>query len=288
MQPLALAISTGTLLRYKNFPTQFLPARPIDIWLPPGYENSSADRYPVLYMHDGQNLFLPENAYAREPWAMDQAIAGLMETKKIPGLIVVGLWNVGENRWGEYLPQKPAQTPQGREFAARFANRLPGEICSDVYLRFLVNELKPFIDAAYRTRPEQSATFIMGSSMGGLISLYALTEYPHIFGGAGCISTHWPAGESLLIDYFGSVLPKPGTHKLYFDFGTETLDAAYEPWQTQMDEKMRTAGYVFGQDWVTQKFSGAAHNEISWRKRAHIPLEFLLGPILRQDTNITG
>ncbi len=124
---------------------------------------------------------------------MHVAATRLIEAGTLPGVIIVGLWNIGANRWGEYLPQKPADTPAGRAFAARFADRLPGERYSDAYLRFLVEELKPFIDAHYSTRPDQPNTFVMGSSMGGLISLYAICEYPQIFGGAGCVSTHWLA-----------------------------------------------------------------------------------------------
>jgi predicted alpha/beta superfamily hydrolase len=230
-------------------------------------------------MHDGQNLFLPGQSYGGEPWAVDKAIVGLMEAGKSPGVIVVGIWNIGANRWGEYLPQKPANTPAGRELVARFADRLPGERYGDTYLKFIVKELKPFVDSTFRTLPDQPNTFVMGSSMGGLASLYALTEYPKVFGGAGCLSTHWVAGENLMVDYFASVLPKPGKHKIYFDYGTETLDAAYEPFQNRMDEHMRAAGYTFCKDWLTCKFEGAAHNEFSWRGRVHIPLEFLLNPV---------
>jgi predicted alpha/beta superfamily hydrolase len=113
--------------------------------------------------------------------------------------------------------------------------------------------------------------------MGGLISLYALLSYPQIFGGAACVSTHWVAGAQPLIDHLAARLPPPGAHKFYFDFGTETLDAEYEPWQKLMDEKMRAAGYVAGRDWLTRKFPGAAHHEPAWRARAEIPFEFLLG-----------
>ena len=276
MKPIQIPHTPGTLLRYENFSSRLVPSRPIDIWLPPDYEASDDLHYPVLYMHDGQNLFLPGFSFGGEPWAVDQAILRLMGAGKIPGAIIVGIWNVGDNRWGEYLPQKPAETPAGRAFATRFSNRLPGELSADAYLKFLVNEIKPFIDSTCRSLPDPSHTFVMGSSMGGLISLYALTEYPHVFGGAGCVSTHWVAGENLMVDYFASVLPKPGNNKIYFDFGTETQDAAYEPFQTRMDAKMRAAGYTFGVDWLTCKFEGAAHSEPSWRERVHIPLEFLI------------
>jgi predicted alpha/beta superfamily hydrolase len=112
--------------------------------------------------------------------------------------------------------------------------------------------------------------------MGGLISLYALTEYPSVFGRAGCVSTHWPIGGSLLVDYFGNVLPRPGDHRIYFDYGTETIDADYEPYQLRMDALMQAAGYERGADWITQKFEGAEHSERAWRARVDVPLKFLL------------
>ncbi len=276
MDAIPFSHAPGALLRYENFPSRLIPPRHVDVWIPPNHEASTDARFPVLYMHDGQNLFLPGNSFGSEPWAVDKAAVRLMADGKIPGVIIVGVWNAGDSRWGEYLPQQPAETPEGRAFAARFPARLPGAIYSDSYLKFLVEELKPFIDSIFRTLPDQPHTFVMGSSMGGLISLYALTRYPQVFGGAGCISTHWVAGEALIVDYFGSVLPRPGFNKIYFDYGTETLDAAYEPFQRRMDEHIRAAGYTFGKDWLTRKFEGAGHSEHSWRERVHIPLEFLL------------
>jgi predicted alpha/beta superfamily hydrolase len=281
MKPLTMETlysnATGQLDSYADFASRYVPARRVEVWCPPGYAvSSAAARYPVLYMHDGQNIFLPTTAYGGIPWGVDEALVRLIDPPQFAGAIVVGIWNVGANRWGEYLPQKPAETQAGRAFAARFADRLPGAVYSDAYLKFLVEDLKPFIDRTYRTRPDQPNTFVMGSSMGGLISLYALTEYPHIFGGAGCLSTHWLAGEQLLTDYFGRVLSPPGAHRLYFDYGTETLDAGYEPFQLQMDNHLRAAGYTFSQDWLTLKFPGAEHSEKWWRARVHLPLSFLL------------
>ena len=171
---------------------------------------------------------------------------------------------------------KPLQTRQARTLYEQFVQEQGGPPESDAYLRFMVAELKPFIDTAYRTQTDRAHTAVMGSSMGGLISLYALAEYPAIFGGAGCVSTHWPIGGSLLVDYFGSVLPRPGAHRIYFDYGTETADAAYEPYQLHMDALMQAAGYQRGIDWVTQKYTGAEHSERAWRARVDVPLRFLL------------
>lgn len=124
--------------------------------------------------------------------------------------------------------------------------------------------------------PGREDTFLMGSSKGALISLYALCEYPRLFGAAACLSTHWVAGDGVMIDYLRRAPPSPGMHRLYFDYGTETLEAAYEVWQRQVDQVMSAAGYRAGNDWVTKKFSGAEHSERAWRERLHIPLRFLL------------
>ena len=112
-----------------------------------------------------------------------------------------------------------AQVPGPADVAAT-------DIISDRYLSFLVTELKPFIDANYRTLPGRADTSVMGSSMGGLISQYAMSRYPDVFGGAGCVSTHWPAGDGIALDDFAAHLPDPATHKYWFDFGTATLDRA--------------------------------------------------------------
>ena len=116
----------------------------------------------------------------------------------------------------------------------------------------------------------------MGSSAGALVSVYAIAEYPNIFGGAGGISTHWPVGDGIVIDYLHDHLPDPRSHRLYFDFGTKTLDAAYEPYQRKMDEVMRKAGYKEGNNWITRKFAGDEHSERAWRKRVDVPLTFFL------------
>jgi predicted alpha/beta superfamily hydrolase len=113
--------------------------------------------------------------------------------------------------------------------------------------------------------------------MGGLISLYAISEYPDIFGGAICMSTHWPIANGVTVGYVKDHLPSPQSHKLYFDYGTKTLDAQYEQYQTIVDDMIKQAGYEYGKNWVTRKFPGADHSERSWRKRVHIPLTLMLG-----------
>lgn len=269
------SVGVGEIHRHADFASRYIPPRHVDVWCPPGYSSSPDARYPVLYMHDGQNLFDPALSYIGVDWGAHETIARLMSERRIPGAIVVGVWNTAE-RLREYMPQKPLNSPKAARFMPEFIQCYGGLPISDAYLRFLVEELKPFVDQTYRTLPQRERTFIMGSSMGGLISLYALCEYPDVFAGAGCLSTHWPIGKSLLVAYAKSALPAPGRHRLYFDYGTETTDAGYEPYQRRVDALIRAAGYTEGKDWITRKFPGEEHSERAWRKRIHIPLEFLL------------
>jgi len=155
---------------------------------------------------------------------------------------------------------------------------------SDDYLKFIVKELKPYIDRTYATHSDRQNTFIAGSSMGGLISLYALCEYPKIFGGAACISTHWvgtfspennPVPQAFL-SYLDAKLPDPNNPKLYFDCGDQALDALYPEIQAKVDALMKSKGYS-DRNWLTRYFPGEDHSEKAWKKRLHIPLEFLLG-----------
>jgi predicted alpha/beta superfamily hydrolase len=266
---------TGTVLRYADMPSAYVAKRNVDVWLPPGYAKDSAQRYPVLYMHDGQNLFDPATSYGKVDWAVDEAMTRLIGQGEVREAIVVGVWNTPKRR-DEYMPQRPVH---GKiKFNVPGAEDLDAtDIISDRYLEFLVKELKPFIDATYRTLPGRADTLVMGSSMGGLISQYAMSQYPDVFGGAGCVSTHWPAGNGIALDDFAAHLPDPATHKYWFDYGTATLDALYEPYQQRADEILRKAGYVAGQNWITRKFEGAEHSEKAWRLRVDQPLVFLLG-----------
>jgi predicted alpha/beta superfamily hydrolase len=264
----------GRLVHHPQFPSQWIASRTVDVWLPPGYEQGGW-RFPVLYMHDGQNLFDAKTSYIGVDWGMAEAIERLMAQGRVEGAIVVGIWCT-DLRKREYLPQIPIESSKWAR--SRTKALYGGPPLSDGYLRFLVDELKPYVDAHYRTQPEREGTFVMGSSMGGLISIYALCEYPQVFYGAGCLSTHWPAARKWMIAYLRETLPAPGAHRIYFDHGTEALDASYASYQRQVDRVMAAAGYRRGKDWMTQVFAGAEHSERAWRERVHIPLEFLLAP----------
>ena len=273
-------VTPATAGRIETLPplaSRYVAARRIDVWLPPGYDTNAGERYPVVYMHDGQNIFDSATSYGGTSWEVDQAMCRLIKAGKTKGAIIVGVWNSGMGRFPEYMPRK-AVTGDTLTILPGMPGMPTASIRSDAYLRYLVEEVKPAIDHAYRTLPDAAHTSVMGSSMGGLISGYALVEYPAVFGAAGCVSTHFPAGDGIVINYFAQHLPPPDTHRIYFDYGTQTLDALYEPYQLKMDAAMRAAGYTDGRDWMTRKFAGEEHSEKSWRKRVEIPLEFLLRP----------
>lgn len=262
------------ITRHADFSSRFVRPRHVDVWLPPAYEREPDCRFPVVYMHDGQNLFNPADCVFGVPWAVDVAMNRLIDAGEAPPAIIVGLWST-ELRNPEYLPAKPFQSlaDQTRQRLLAYTG---GVTLSDEYLAYIVEEVKPFIDATYRTLPDGRHTAIMGSSRGGLISLYAICEYPEVFGGAGCVSTHWPAVEGIILPYLRERLPEPAAHRIYFDHGTHTLDALYPPLQAVVDPIMRERGFTEGSNWITRPFPGTAHFESDWAERAHIPLRFLL------------
>ncbi|WP_396152943.1 alpha/beta hydrolase [Flavobacterium sp.] len=281
------SVKYGILEVYENYKSVNVQARNIGVWLPQNY--SPKKKYAVLYMHDGQMLFDSTTTFNKTEWGVDECLTKLMREGKIKNTIVIGIWNTKENRHQEYFPQKPYESLSKEEkenvgvslkkigMSAEFTPS------SDNYLKFIVEELKPFIDSTYSTLIDKENTFIAGSSMGGLISMYAVCEYPNVFGGAACLSTHWPGTfevennpiPEIFYNYLTNNLPKPNQNKFYFDYGTEELDALYPPLQTKVDAIMKSKGFS-NENWITQKFEGENHSENAWKKRLHIPMEFLL------------
>lgn len=284
-----LVLSCGHVDRVEHFESKFVLPRTIDIWLPDGY--SYDKRYAVLYMHDGQMLFDSTITWNRQEWGVDEVMKQLIEEKTVRHTIVVGIWNT-EFRHSEYFPQEPFENlPEAyRDSFLMHAKRNQADalfktkVCSDNYLNFITKELKPYIDRNYATHSDVNHTFIAGSSMGGLISLYALCEYPDVFGGAACLSTHWvgifdTVNNPIPMEfakYLEQYLPPPDSHSIYFDYGTETLDALYEPFQNMVDTVMMRRGYT-DNNWITLRFEGANHSEKAWNNRLRIPFLFLLG-----------
>jgi predicted alpha/beta superfamily hydrolase len=275
----------GQRIHYESFGSEFIESRNLDVWLPPSYNTEPGKNFPVIYMHDGQNLFEDTLCGFGIEWGVDETLTRLSEEGKVPECIVVGIWNTPK-RYPEYQPQKPYPNldPAYREAVTELYG---GEPVSDNYLKFIVRELKPYIDKTYRTLSERDFTVIIGSSMGGLISLYAICEYPDVFSRAGCLSTHWvtrvdlnnPDMARVMIDYLDQNLPSPKNHKLYFDHGTKGLDAHYGSHQEKVNNVMEKHGFRNGNEFISKVFQGADHNEISWQERLAIPMEFLLSDI---------
>ena len=282
------SLSTGKVTVYESFESRHVDPRKVVVWVPDD-PAASDRRHAVLYMHDGQNLFDDADATFGNEWGLDETITELVKTGRMRPTIVVAIWNTPK-RWNEYAPAAPldAVTPR----IINPVNAARGRPVSDAYLRFIVEELKPFIDANYPTRPDRQNTVTMGASMGGLISLYALARHPDVFGGAAGVSTHWPhsaikdyapqPGDVLppdaFIGWLRDNLPKPGAHRLYFDHGTLNLDAFYGPHHNKSDSMLKAIGWRPDVDYMARAFNDADHNEKSWRARAHIPLTFLLPP----------
>lgn len=282
-------VTSGKITRFSNFKSQYIDARNVDVWLPDGYTENQ--KYAVLYMHDGQMLFDAEMTWNKQAWEVDSIAGKLIAEKKTRPFIVVAISNNNKKRHPEYFPQKPFETlgVNQQEMISNILlkeHKIDAELIpmSDAYLKFLVTELKPFVDAHFSTSKKQKDTFIAGSSMGGLISLYGICEYPKVFGGAACLSTHWtgiyrndnnPIPDAF-IAYLKTKLPDSKNHKIYFDYGDQTLDSLYEPTQKRVDYLMQDKGFWY-KNWMTRFFPGKNHSEASWRKRLDIPLVFLLG-----------
>ena len=266
----------GRIDRIEAFESRYVIPRIVDIWVPPIYDVEPDTKFAVLYMHDGENLFNPANSkFSHMDWGIDETVTRLMQEKKIRPTIVVGMWST-EKRAIEYMPQKLIESRARNRLYSSMQDEVGGTPVSDLYLIYIVKEVKPYIDSCYRTLPDFPNTYVMGSSMGGLISLYAACEYPRIFAGAGCVSTAFPIARGITLGYMKQFLPKAGRQKFYFDYGTRTLDKNYEHYQNKADEIMAAHGYTPDVDWITRKFEGHKHSEVDWRKRVHIPLEFLL------------
>lgn len=254
----------GRLVYWTDVPSRFLgPRRNVEIWLPPGYD-SSRTRYPVLYMHDGQNLFDPRIANTGTDWGVDEAVMRLVERGIMPPVIVVGVWSTSQ-RTPEYNPWGHAAD----------------------YARFLIEELIPRVNREFRTLRGPENTAVMGSSMGGLLSWYLVTHHPQVFGACGCVSTHLPLSPTVdgtgtdstpyIYRDIANGFRVPRGTRYWLDYGSESLDAAYGPTHDSVRAWLSNQGLVEGRDFVIRRYVGATHSEASWRARLEDPLTFLFG-----------
>lgn len=274
----AWAQDSGSFVDLGAVPSKHIAPTKVTVWLPPGYDGGK-QRYGVVYMHDGQNLFDPKRSNFNKVWAADKSALRLIGAGKTKPFIIVGIDHPGEDRGRQYFPRVMADlvsTAVRQKMAAQGATK---PIISDEYLKFLVEELKPQIDRQYRTRRTARHTAIAGSSMGGLISLYAVTKYPKVFGTAGAVSTHLPLGDPNWSPqerndifagwrtYVRQELGKPAGRRIWFDHGTETLDAFYQPYQEVLDAALVANGWRKGRDFSSKVYEGTPHEENAWAAR---------------------
>ncbi|MEO1187920.1 MAG: alpha/beta hydrolase-fold protein [Pseudomonadota bacterium] len=281
---------SAQLVEHPAFESSFVQPRNITVWLPDGYLPFGDERYPVIYAHDGQNLFEPGRSYGGVEWGLDETAERLMRDGILPPAIIVGIWNTNE-RWQEYAPQKVIESLSGDTSSEWLGPDLPA-LKADAYLRFITQDLKPFIDATYQTAPDRDHTVIMGSSMGGLISLYAMAEYPDTFSRAAAVSIHWPLTEpegamaqqadAAIQAYLATSGLDKTRQTLWFDHGTETLDAAYPPHAAAMEAWFRAQGWSEDEA-VFRAYPGTDHSEGAWAARADEILAFLLNEVQSSD-----
>ncbi len=222
----------------------------IKVYFPPGYDENVLKRYPVLYMHDGSNLFFPEEAFGGSEWQVDENLEQLDSMSLIDKVIVVGVY--ARDRMNEYT--------------------LPGY---EAYGKHLVEHVKPMIDSRLRTLREPENTAVMGSSLGGVVSFFLGWQYPEVFGKAACLSSTFGYRDDLM----ARVLKEPRRDvRFYIDSGWP--EDNYEN-TTCMRDHLLAAGYQFGRDVLHFAFPGALHNEGSWATRSHIPFQFFFGKVPR-------
>lgn len=242
---------TGTATYHLNVAGEGIAPRNIVVWLPPGY-NDNNDRYPVLYLEDGQNVFNPATSFLGIDWGLDETATRLIGDGKMKPVIMVGIYN-SPNRSDDYGIGDTGKA----------------------YRKFVVDVVKPLIDSSYRTLTDKSNNAVMGSSLGGLVSFLLAWDYPDVFQQAACLS---PAFFPEAVDLVRSAESIPAGMRIYMDNGTVGLEAELQPMCDNMMQALAAKGYTKDSadfDWFLDE--GAEHNEAAWAKRAERPLLFLFG-----------
>ncbi len=279
--------SSGRIDRHYIYSPELQDSVTVDVWLPATYLADTTLRLPVLYMHDGQNLFDAATTWNHQSWEMDSVVTSLAEAGKITPPVIVGVHSVAETRKGDLMPVSPiANHAELKDSVDSF---IGGKgLRGDLYAGFIANTLRPAVETEYRVLTGPENTSLMGSSMGGLMSMYMLCEYPEVFGSAACLSTHWIGTVEFMeaedyrfpdamLGYEKANLPRDGRHRIYFDHGTRTLDAWYGKWDEIAVGNAREAGYTEPCTLGYYIDQDGAHEEASWERRVHIPLQFLYG-----------
>lgn len=240
-QPTPATTVTGETRIHRGIQSEGLPPRDIIVWLPEGYEKEPDRRYPVIYMHDGQNVFDASTSAFGTEWQVDECLDSLIRQKVIPPVIAVGIYNT---RW-------------------RTAEYTPGDT-GTIYMDFVANTLKPFIDSAYRTRPEPEHTITGGASAGGLIAFMLAWEHPEAFSKAICMSS---AFKIKAIDYVKTV-SESGTvnRNLYFYIyiGGVDLESRLRPGNDEMIEAIENKGLKNKLNYTYVVDDKGRHSEATW------------------------
>lgn len=259
--------TTGTLYRMPSHSEILGETRQLDIYLPPGY-HKSRESYPVLYMHDGNNLFYPELAFGGTAWRVNHVVDKLVNHKLLNKIIVVGVHNTMA-RNEEYTWTEMARGPYREGGKGPF------------YASYLVEELKPLIDRSFRTRKGKRHTAVMGSSLGGLISFYLGRFYSGVFGHIGCVSpSFWWDDRAALSE----AQEYPKNLNIWLDMGTREGGEKVKIDQNANILNLRRAkralearGYTEGKNLGYLEVRGGLHNEWHWGERLHLPLLFFFG-----------
>jgi predicted alpha/beta superfamily hydrolase len=249
---------TGDFRLHHNFKSEFLKERrSFIVYLPPGYDASAARRYPTLYLHDGQNVFDKATSVGAE-WCADESAQALIEAREIEPLIMIGIYNTGEHRIGEYTPTAVAGKGGG---------------LADSYGRMLVEELKPLVDAKYKTLPGAGNTGMAGSSLGGLLTMHLGLKYPTVFSRLAVLSPSvWWDNRVLLREV--ESLPSKLPFRIWLDAGTAEGEAVVRDSRALRDA-LTSKGWVEGKDLAYHEAERGEHNEASWAKRVGPFLKFL-------------
>jgi predicted alpha/beta superfamily hydrolase len=256
------AIRPGRIERIHGFESKILGnTRDITIYLPPNYDDRTDRRYPVLYMQDGQNLFDEHRAYIPgQHWKLKEAADAAIGERTASPMIIVGVDHAGIGRMDEYTPVKDSKHDGGGR--------------ADDYVRMLVEELKPLIDATFRTLPDAANTGIAGSSLGGLLSLHAGLTQPVVFGRVAAMSPSiWWGDRAILqtVDSFDAPMPR-----LWADIGGREGAEALNDARALRDR-------IAAKGWNEDAFRyyedrRADHSERAWERRVRTVLEFLFPP----------
>lgn len=279
-------VSRGNLRTYK-IPFNDTCVREVAIWTPANYDPKK--KYATIYMHDGQMLYDSTVTWNKKEWRVDETADSLISNGVTRPFIVVGIYNDPPNRYAEFFPQDAVDYMDTAYTNNMLKSLWNGELRANHYINWITKELIPFVEDRYTVSHKREDRFLIGSSMGGLISLYGLTRNPKTFGGAACLSIHTPminfqlmgddAMRSLVLPYNAYLmkeLPSPKKVKLYIDRGTQTLDAYYGPYHEVLMQTLSKRGYEMGAQYMTLVWDKTAHDEVSWAKRLAVPMKFLL------------